>query len=154
VNKWQRFRRLSDPERGILLRALILLPLTAAALHTIGFRRWKLFLTKFAGRKNASDSVTPESLQSARRIARLVAAASDEGIVHGKCLEQSVVLWRLLLRKHMPAELHIGARQSDKGFEAHAWVEIQGNIANDTNDVLSDYAPFKKDIGALGVEPH
>jgi hypothetical protein len=154
VNKWQRFRKLPAAERGILLQALVLLPLTAAALRTIGFRRWKLFLTKFTAQKNLNAPVTPESLQSARRYGRMVKSAADEGVVHGKCLEQSLVLWWLLLRKHILAELRIGARQSDKGFEAHAWVEVQGNIVNDSNDVLSDYAPFKKDIGALGVEPH
>jgi Transglutaminase-like superfamily len=154
VNKWRRFRKLPAPERGIFLRAPVLLPLTAAALRTIGFRRWILFLAKFAGHKNSSVPVTPESLHSARRYAQVVTAAAKEGIVHGKCFEQSIVLWRPLLRKQMPAELHIGARQSDKGFEAHACVEVQGNIVNDTEEALSDYVPFKKDIGALGVEPH
>ena len=141
-------------ERGILLRALILLPLTAAALRTIGFRRWKLFLAKLVPQNNSTQPVKPESLQSARRIAQLIAAAAKEGIVHGKCLEQSIVLWWLLLRRHAPAELRIGARQSEKGFEAHAWVEVQGNVVNDTEDVLSDYVPFKKNISTLGVEPH
>ena len=154
MNKWRRFRRLSVPERSALLQALVLLPLTAAALHTIGFRRWKSFLSIFASHKNPLARVTAESLQSARRTARMVAAPAKEGIVHGKCLEQSIVLWWLLLRKRMPAELRIGARQSEKGFEAHAWVEVEGNIVNDTENVLHDYVPFKKDIGALGVETH
>jgi len=137
-----------------LLRALVLLPLTGAALRTIGFRRWKLFLTRFAGHKNSTAPVTPESLQSARRTAQMVAAAAKEGIVHGKCLEQSIVLWWLLLRKQTPAELRIGARQSVKGFEAHAWVEVQGNIVNDGENVRHDYVPFSNDISNLGVKSH
>jgi hypothetical protein len=84
----------------------------------------------------------------------MVAAAAKEGIVHGKCLEQSIVLWWLLLRRRVPAELRIGVRQSGTGLEAHAWVEVQGNIVNDNEDVLNEYVPFREDIGALGVKPH
>lgn len=84
----------------------------------------------------------------------MVAAAAKEGIVRGKCLEQSIVLWWLLLRKRLPAELRIGVRQSDAGLEAHAWVEVQGNIVNDSEDVLTEYVPFREDIGALGVKLH
>jgi hypothetical protein len=98
--------------------------------------------------------VTVESLQSARRAARMVAAAAKEGIAHGKCLEQSTVLWWLLLRKQTPAELRIGARQSAKGFEAHAWVEVQGNIVNDEENVRHDYVPFSNDISNFGVKAH
>ena len=154
MSKWQRFRKLPALERGVLLRSLLLLPLTAAALRTIGFRRWKLFLTKFSGHMNSKAAVTCEALRSARRSAKMVAAAAKEGIVHGECLEQSIVLWWLLLRMHMPAELCIGARQSEKGFEAHAWVEIHGSIVNDTESVIGNYAAFTKDVGTLGVEPH
>ena len=153
MNKWQRFRKLPASERGILLRALILLPLTAAALRTIGFRRWKLFLAKFTAHKNSSTPVTPESLQSARRIARLVAAASDEGIVHGKCLEQSIVLWWLLMRRGVPAELQIGGRRTSAGFEAHAWVEIAGTVVSDRDTVHQEFAPFGRDATSLGIEP-
>jgi len=142
VNKWRRFRRLSVPERRILLRSLFLLALTSAALHTIGYRRWKLFLARFTAQNNSTAPLTPESLHSARRIARMVAAASEEGIFHGKCLEQSIVLWWFLLRRRMPAELQIGGRRTSAGFEAHAWVEIAGIVVNDRDVVSQDFAPF------------
>jgi hypothetical protein len=138
-------------ERRILLRALFLLPVTGAALHTFGFRLWKTFLTKFTP-KNSDVPVTPESLQSARRTARMVAAASQEGIFHGKCLERSIVLWWFLLCRGFPAELRIGARQSEKGFEAHAWVEVQGNIVNDTEAVRNQYSPFGNNVANARVE--
>jgi hypothetical protein len=151
VNKWRRFRRLSVLERRILLRALFLLPLTGAALHTVGFRRWKLFLARFTP-KNSDAPVTPESLQAARRIARMLAAASQEGIFHGKCLEQSTVLWWFLLRRGFPAELQIGGRRGSAGFEAHAWVEIAGTVINDHEAVGQNYAPFRGNAASAGID--
>jgi hypothetical protein len=151
VNKWRRFRRLPAPERAILLRALILLPLTGAALHTVGFRRWKSFLARFAPEKNSTEPVTAESLKYARRFTRMVAAASEEGIFHGKCLERSMVLWWFLLRRGFPAELQIGGRRAGAGFEAHAWVEIQGIVINDHEAVGQDFAPFRGNAASAGI---
>ena len=152
MNKWRRFRRLSVPERAILLRALVMLPLTGAALRTVGFRRWKLFLARFTPANNSTEPVTAESLKSARRFARMVAAASEEGIFHGKCLARSMVLWWFLRRRRMPAELQIGGRHVNAGFEAHAWVEIAGTVINDHEAVGQDYAPFRGNAASAGID--
>ena len=128
-----------------MLRALVLVPVTSAALHTIGFRRWSSFLSKFAPKKNPTAEVTPESLESARRTARMVATASNEGIIHGQCLEESIVLWWLLKRQRLPAELQIGGRRKGAEFEAHAWVELDGNPVNDHEDVGQDFARFSRE---------
>lgn len=135
-----------------MLRSLILLPLTSAALHTVGFRRWKSFLVKFTPANNSTEPVTAESLKCARRFARMVAAASEEGIFHGKCLPRSMVLWWFLLRRGMPAELQIGGRRASAGFEAHAWVEIAGTVINDHEAVNQDYAPFRGNAASAGID--
>ena len=97
--------------------------------------------------------MTEESLKSARRTARMVAAASEEGIAHGKCLEQSIVLWWLLLRRGVPAELQIGGRRAGAEFEAHAWVEISGTAVNDHDAMTSDFAPFGGNAASIGIDP-
>jgi len=81
----------------------------------------------------------------------MVAAASREGIFHGKCLEQSTVLWWFLLRRGFPAELQIGGRQGSAGFEAHAWVEIAGTVINDHETVGEDFAPFRGNAASAGI---
>jgi Transglutaminase-like superfamily len=83
----------------------------------------------------------------------MVASASDEGIFHGKCLEQSMVLWWLLKRQQLPAELQLGGRRTNTGFEAHAWVEVEGNVINDHDTVGQDFAPFSSDADSLRAEP-
>jgi hypothetical protein len=81
----------------------------------------------------------------------MVAAASREGIFHGKCLEQSTVLWWFLLRRGFAAELQIGGRQGSAGFEAHAWVEIAGTVINDHETVGEDFAPFRGNAASAGI---
>ena len=129
-----------------------MLPLTGAALNIIGFRRWKSFLARFT-RKNYSNGLTPpESLKYVRRVARMVTAASEEGIFHGKCLEQSILLWWFLSRRGFPAELQIGGRRIPTGFEAHAWVEIAGVVINDHETVGKDFAPFGGNAASVGID--
>ena len=135
-----------------MLRALFFVPLTAAALRTIGFRRWSSFLGKFAPSENHIEVVTPESIKSARRTARMVEAAADEGIFHGKCLEKSIVLWWFLRRRQLPAELKIGGRRKGTEFDAHAWVELDGIPVSESDAAHQEYAPFGREPTSLGIE--
>jgi Transglutaminase-like superfamily len=152
VNKFRRFRNLSATQKNNLLCAMVLLPITGAALRVIGFQRWKSIVAIAIPREIPLRAVTPELLVEASEVARMVAAAAREGIFQGRCLEKSLVLWLLLSRKRIPAELRIGVRQSEKGFEAHAWVEVQGTIVNDAEDLVHNYVPFRGDVAGLGVE--
>jgi len=131
---------------------MVLLPITGAAFRVIGFQRWKSIVAIAIPREIPLRVVTPDVLAESREVARIVAVAARDGIFHGKCLEKSLVLWFLLLRKRIPAELRIGVRQSEKGFEAHSWVEVQGTIVNDAEDLVQNYVPFHGDIAGLGVE--
>ena len=115
MGKWRRFRRLAASERASLLQAVVLLPLTGAALASVGLHRWKSLLGWFIPRDSSppatlSPALVTNRIESAKRTARMVAAASREGIHHSQCLEQSLVLWWLLKRRRQPAELHIGVR--------------------------------------------
>jgi len=85
-------------------------------------------------------------------MARMVAAASEEGIFHGKCLERSIVLWWFLQRRGFPAELQIGGRRTGAGFEAHAWVEIAGAVINDHDGVGQEFSPFGGNAASVGID--
>ena len=64
--------------------------------------------------------------------AAVVGAVTRVGSFYWKpirCLERSVVTARVLARYGIPAEVVIGYRPSP--FFSHAWVEVNGRIAND-----------------------
>lgn len=144
ASRVRRFLRLSREDRGTFFLAFFLLPLTAAGLRLFGYRRWHAFLASrlpslFAG----ESSVAQDSHVSPERAAQMVDAAAREGFHKGTCLERSLVLWWLLRRRQVPAQICIGARKTASVFEAHAWVQVNGTVINDTGEVHEHYAPFE-----------
>jgi hypothetical protein len=141
---------LNGPERGLLLRALALLPAISIGLRLAGFRRMQKVLARWL--PEGASGVPPTDLTPpAHRIARLVVVAGRKGIFRANCLEQSLTLWWLLRRRGFEAELRIGARKRDEIFEAHAWVELEGAVLNDEEGVTSEYARFERDLTSVEV---
>ena len=119
-------RNLAPWERWLLLRLCLLLPAVGAALRLLGFRRTQTLLARLS--PAAADQDPQETTlrsDEAQRIARLVRIASNHGPYRATCLRQSLMLWWLLRRRSLPAELRIGVRK-DTELQAHAWVEHGG----------------------------
>ena len=125
------------------------LPLSGAGLRVMGFRRWKQLIVRFlstAPRTRIRE--TQAQLETAQRITRAVQSAEWHGLGKPNCLERSLTLWWLLRRDGIDGELHIGARKNGSQFEAHAWVELAGEVLNDGADVHKHYARFDAPIAA------
>jgi transglutaminase superfamily protein len=150
---WRRFCQLSREEKSFLLEALAAVPLASLALRLIGFRRLRHTLTGLACEESAASDPKGSTLKSARLAARMVAAASRDGLRRGNCLEQSIALCWLLHQRKIPAQLRIGARKQATGIEAHAWVELFGVVLNDGEDVDRQYARFARELGCFPVDP-
>jgi Transglutaminase-like superfamily len=79
-----------------------------------------------------------------RRTAQMVAAACRRYPLRSDCLPRTIVLWSLLRRRGIEADIRIGVRSNSKGeFQAHAWIEWNGQVFNDDADVASQYLPFE-----------
>jgi Transglutaminase-like superfamily len=147
--KWRRFRKLPPLEREIVVRAMVFLPLTEIGLRAMGFRRWKRMIEHFSPPVPRRRVLEPaDQLGMAERIARAARSAELHGPGTPNCLERSLTLWWLLRREDIEGELHIGARKSESGFEAHAWVELRGVVLNDSSSVHRHYARFDAPIAA------
>ena len=146
--KWRRFRKLPPSERGRVLRAMAILPLTEAGLRVVGFRRWKQFIERFSSPSRRRNLEPAAQLEIAEKITRASHSAERHGLGTPNCLERSLALWWLLRREGIEAELHIGARKTESQFEAHAWVEWRGVVLNDSPDIHKHYARFDAPIAA------
>ncbi|MCB1033151.1 MAG: lasso peptide biosynthesis B2 protein [Acidobacteria bacterium] len=76
------------------------------------------------------------------------AAASVERAARGlpfstSCLDRSAALLDLLRREGLEGDLRIGVRRGLEGVEAHAWVELNGEVLNDSADVHQRYSAFQ-----------
>jgi hypothetical protein len=58
------------------------------------------------------------------------------------CLQRSAVATRLLRRRGVAADLMIGCRLPP--LQAHAWVEVAGNVVSDDQDGLRYYRVLDK----------
>jgi hypothetical protein len=151
---WRGFWRLSANSRGVALVAAAALTATWVGLRLAGFQRWKVALV-WLNPRNADAAATPDPapIETARNMARIQEAVSRHLIFHASCLEQSLVLWWLLGRRGIPAELRIGARKEAGRFEAHAWVELGSVVLNDSGEAHLHFAPFDGSVISMETQP-
>jgi len=140
-SSWSKFCGLTWQERWLLLQAFVFLSLVTAGLHFMNFQRLHSLLARFA---NAPLDVCGDAaLQQASAISRLVQAAASRIPWKITCLVRSTALWYMLRRKGIGSEIRIGVNQLEGEFHAHAWVEIDGIVINDRDDIHSQYAAFE-----------
>src|SRR5437868_6858259 len=117
LEKWDRFRKRPGDERALILRALMLVPITAIALRMMGFRRCKELIEKVSARDAHSRTIESSAgNQMATKIARAVRSVELHGPGTPNCLERSLLLWWLLRRAGVQGELRIGARKNGSHF--------------------------------------
>lgn len=138
----EKYRRLSRAERLDLMLGFAVIPAATVIVRLFGRRRWKAVTGQDREASAESARIDAVRIREARTTARMIEAASRYGIVRGNCLSKSIALRWLLRRKGIHAPLRIGARKAGDGLEAHAWVELDGQIINDADEVRECYAIF------------
>lgn len=152
LQSWKTFWSLNTGERDIAWTAAAGLTATWLGLRVLGFRRWKQLIARQAGFSVEVQAALGSPGISANRIVKLQAAVVRNLFFKTSCLERSLVLWQLLRRNGFPAELKIGARKETGRFEAHAWVELDGQALNNENHEHREFVPF--DSAVTATERH
>jgi hypothetical protein len=145
IRKGYSFWQLPSSDRRLLLQALPLIPLVAISLKVLGFQRTQSLLTRLAP-KSIAPSPDVDLFPQVRTTARMVRIAVRYNSPWNNCLKQSLVLWWLLRRQGIDSELRIGVKQEQGKLEAHAWVEYDGKVLNDSPDVRSRFTMFDRPI--------
>jgi hypothetical protein len=131
----------------LVLRGMVLLPLTMLGLRTMTFRRCKGLIQRLSSAASSPRQIEKDRQMEVRtKIVSAMNAVERNGPWHPNCLERSLALWWLFRLNALDGELHIGGRKSQGRFEAHAWVEWDGRVLNDTMDVHKHYARFDAPI--------
>jgi len=152
MQRFRRFRRLSGFERGIVLEAVIGLPIAWLAVRLLGFRICRAAFEEPARAARNSKALEAGTLDMARRIAHLEAVTATNLFFRTSCLEQSLVLCRMLRRRGMNAGLRIGARKEEDRFEAHAWVEMEGNVVDGSGAEHLHFMPFEHSESSMETQ--
>jgi len=154
MQRFRRFRRLSGFERGIVLKAAAGLLISWLAVRLLGFRVCRSVFEKPLADRNSWDSTSCEAdaLGEARRIAHLEAVTASNLFFRTSCLEQSLVLCRMLRHRGMNADLRIGARKEANRFEAHAWVELDGTVLAGGEAEHLHFVPFERSESSMETQ--
>jgi hypothetical protein len=143
----QRFRALEPAARGLFVRSAVLLPVIAASLRLRGFNATQASLRRLLSSSHgAAPRFSPCASEEAARTARMVRAAAHYGLCRPTCLEKSLALWWLLGRRGIASSLRIGARKANEQFEAHAWIEVDGEALNELDEPHHHYAAFNAEF--------
>ena len=136
LKKFQRLAALSADEQWLLAYSAAVVALIRIALWLLPFH----WLCRRAGRSGTISKrlvTIPVSrlTWAVQVVARRIPGAS--------CLTQAMALQWLLVRSGRAASLQIGvAKNSGRGFESHAWVECEGQVLLDNDDVAARFAPI------------
>lgn len=140
-----RLRALSVAQWRVVLASFVLVPATQLSIRVRGFSRTVDVLARWSRRR-----AHPTEPEVGRELAEAVNLVSGQPVVGARCLGRSLVLWFLLRRRGIDAELVIGANAPHDGeLEAHAWVEVAGEPVNDRPDVRQRYGSFDLQLPRL-----
>jgi hypothetical protein len=143
-SKLDRLRSLTPAQRNVLAASVVVLPLVRLSLRVRGFRATTRRLAAMSNRSSAEAD-----LLAARQAADAVAIAARVP-VGARCLARSLVLWFLLRRRGIDAQLVLGAgKPSDGALPAHAWVELSGVPVNDAADIRERFGSFGLELPPL-----
>ena len=146
LTNFAKFWRLAPSERALFLVAMVWVAVIGMGLRFVSFRRIQDMLEPVGGVAGPEPSTLDAGVQ-ARKIARLVGAASRHAPYRANCLPTSLALRRMLLCRGIKADLRVGVRKTADGkLEAHAWVEHNGQPLIDKPDVHQRFVPFAQPI--------
>jgi hypothetical protein len=114
-------RRLSAPERSLVLWTILVVSAIRIALWTASFQRVRSLVER--------PHRLPIAVSPRMPVSRFVWAvrAASRRVPGATCLTQSLALYCLLTHAGRAAEVHIGVmKDPDRGLVAHAWVEHAG----------------------------
>ena len=114
---------LSRNDWGVLAGALGLLPAVSVGLRLVGLRRMIALGEALAAASRRRGEGEPRDVA---RTAWLVEIAGRFCLPRPTCLAKALVVFSLLRRRGLPAELVIGVSKTQGPLEGHAWVELGG----------------------------
>src|SRR5262245_9184294 len=134
----RRVAGMDGPQRRALLKAAGLVPLVRLMLWKPGFA---VTAQRLAQR---SDGIArSHDRDRAAHTVEAVAMVAGRTLRGPRCLTRSLVAWYLLRRRGVDAVLQIGAPAAKAAqFEAHAWVELDGEVLWEEADVQQRFAAF------------
>jgi len=134
----KRFFAVSGTDRIALVSLGLRVPVYRLALKALGYERFHIrFITSCLSTK------TPPSIDQAKHQGQLVNMAVSAIAGRDNCLLRSVMLSRRLAKQGLATKIIFGVGKEEAAFQAHSWVEVEGVVINDREDIAQMHAVFE-----------
>lgn len=77
------------------------------------------------------------------RLVSLFNRAVRHQILAVPCLPRALALKRFLRRYGVDSRLRIGMKKEEQGLVGHAWLECEGRVLNDRDELIQTFVPFR-----------
>ena len=118
-----RFVRADAAERSVFCTAVLSMNAVRLALPFVSVQRIIALSNRLSRRWQARAAGTPDVERAARRIIQ-----AKRFCPLSTCLSESIGAHFVMSRLGHESELRIGVAKSGEKFEAHAWLECEGNV--------------------------
>jgi len=143
--QFQRYRALDPLARRLFWSSVRLLPMIRVSLRSRGYKKTQEWLQRRLCSTNANVSQQQEHA-AVPLTCRMVNAGAHYGFIRPTCLEESLALLYFLRAQGIAPQIRIGVRKTNGKFEAHAWVEYQGETLNQSQRIHEHYAAFDNEF--------
>ena len=99
------------------------------------YRWWKSWLLN-------QSNTEMQQIALFERLIWSVNAAANHHLRKPTCLRRSLTLKHMLERRRIPSDLRIGIHKHGTQIRAHAWIEHEGSVINDSSDIATIYSQF------------
>lgn len=136
MSKAGTFFKLSNLEKKILIKALMLLWIIRIMLYILPFQTLQNIIKKFIS--------TEENKIHSVQIGKLIWAVEVMSAYtpRATCLTRALAAQILLARYNYSSNIKIGVSKNESGFEAHAWLEADDKIILGESEI--NYTPILK----------
>lgn len=120
------------------------------AVKLWGFNRICTHLSRSTSQQHKKKSQPSD--EDISTLARLINAVGNRKLVNANCLAKSLTLWWMLRRQGVSSDLRIGVKTAHDHLQAHAWLELNGAVLNDSLDNISNFECFGETITPVGLD--
>ena len=146
----KRIVSLSPGELLIVLRATLLLPFVAMILRMKGFNWTRSYVQAKGSKKTPARPA--DQIPVAENVTRLVSLTANNLPVKAKCLKRCLVSQWILGGKGIHADLIIGVNKSGPDLDAHAWLELDGKVINESQNNRDGYKVMDIGFGDTNIQ--
>jgi len=127
-------------DKFVLFYSILMFSILTILFPIISYKKIFILLKKIS---NSKDLINDNSsVETAKNISQLVKSASIRFPLKVTCLKESLTIWFLLRLLKINSDIQMGVSKTEEEFNAHAWVECQNEIINDTYSHIKNFKKF------------